>query len=226
MVRVLSADAVRPALTVFVVDAHELIRRGIEKVLEATADLRLVGEAVTAAEALVRMPVLKPDVAILDARLPDRSGIDLCRELRAALPQTRSIILTGTPADDAILAAVMAGAAGYLLNDLRGRELVEAVRRVGAGDSLLDPMATERLLALLRGDDATRANLRLLSPREREILGLITDGKTNRQIAAELFLAEKTVKNHVSHLLAKLGLDSRTQAAVLGASIRRAPAED
>lgn len=205
------------------VDDHELIRRGIVAVLEQTPDLKIVGEAATATEALVRMPLVKPDVAILDARLPDRNGIEVCKELRNRLPQTRCIILTANHADDAILAAVMAGAAGYLLKEIKAVDLIEAVRRVGSGDSLLDPVVTERLLTLLRGDAGNGPNVRALSPREREILDLITEGKTNRQIGAELYLAEKTVKNHVSHLLAKLGLDSRTQAAVLGASMRRPP---
>ena len=209
------------------VDDQELIRRGILAVLEETPDLRVVGEAASAAEALGRMPLVKPDVCILDARLPDRSGVEVCSELRSALPQTRCIILAAFHADDAILAAVMAGAAGYLLKEVSARDLVEAIRRVGSGDSLLDPVVTERLLAVLRGDDSgSGPKIRALSPREREILDLITDGMTNRQIGAELFLAEKTVKNHVSHLLAKLGLESRTQAAVLGASIRRVPPED
>jgi DNA-binding NarL/FixJ family response regulator len=213
-------------LSVFVVDDQELVRRGIVAVLERTPDLRVVGEAVDAREALIRMPLVKPDVAVLAGRLPDRTGSELCDALRSALPQTRCILLTAYHSDDAILGAVMAGAAGYLLREVAARDLVEAIRRVGTGDSLLDPGATARLLALLRGEDTNGGpNVRALSPREREILDLITDGKTNRQIGAHLFLAEKTVKNHVSHILAKLGLGSRTQAAVLGASIRRAPNE-
>jgi DNA-binding NarL/FixJ family response regulator len=159
------------------------------------------------------MPLLKPDVAILDARLPDRSGIDLCRDLHSALPQTRCIILTAYNGDDAILAAVMAGAAGYLLKEIKGRDLVEAIRRVGSGDSLLDPVVTQRLLALIRGEDpGTGPNLRALSPREREILGFLARGMTNKLIAAELFLSVNTIRNHVQSVLAKLGAHSKLEA--------------
>ena len=208
-------------IRVFLLDDHEIVRRGIGDLLQAEADITVVGEAGTAAEALSRIPAAQPQVAILDARLPDGSGIDVCRDIRSALPSVRCLILTSYDDDEALFAAVMAGAAGYLLKEIRGNGLVDAVRQVAGGKSLLDPAVTERLLTRLRDGTPQDARLASLSEREREILNLITDGLTNRQIGERLFLAEKTVKNHVSGLLSKLGMERRTQAAVYGAEVRK-----
>ncbi len=205
---------------VFLLDDHEIVRRGIADLLGAEADITVVGEAASAAQAMARIPAARPDVAILDARLPDGSGIDVCRDIRSAMPAVRCLILTSYDDDDALFAAVMAGAAGYLLKEVRGSSLVEAIRQVAAGKSLLDPSVTERLLARLRDGAPQDARLASLTDREREILVLIADGLTNRQIGETLFLAEKTVKNYVSGLLAKLGMQRRTQAAVFGAAVR------
>jgi two-component system response regulator DevR len=212
-------DAADRVIRVFLLDDHEVVRRGITDVLEADG-IAVVGEAATAAEALRRIPATSPDVAILDARLPDGSGIDVCREVRSTLPAVRCLILTSYDDADAVFAAVMGGASGYLLKQIRGTSLVDAVRQVAAGRSLLDPAVTERLLARLREGTTTDPRLASLTDREREILSLIADGLTNRQIGDRLFLAEKTVKNYVSGLLAKLGMQRRTQAAVYGATIR------
>ena len=206
---------------VFLLDDHEIVRRGIADLLEAEADIIVVGEAGTVAEALARIPAAKPDVALLDARLPDGSGIDVCRDIRSSMPEVNCVILTSYDDDDAIFAAVMAGAAGYLLKEIRGSSLVDAVRSVAEGKSLLDPAVTGRLLARLREGAPHDPRLDSLTEREREVLGLITEGLTNRQIGERLFLAEKTVKNYVSGLLTKLGMERRTQAAVYGAGLRR-----
>ena len=213
--------AVTAPVRVFLLDDHEIVRRGLVDLLEVAEGITVVGEAATAEQALNRIPVVRPDVALLDARLPDGSGIDVCRDIRSAVPETRCLILTSYDDNDAIFAAVMAGASGYLLKEIRGTSLVEAIRQVAAGRSLLDPAVTERLLARLRDGADEDKRLAALTPREREILGLITDGLTNRQIGEQLFLAEKTVKNYVSGLLAKLGMERRTQAAVFGAEVRK-----
>ena len=202
-------------VTVFLLDDHEVVRRGLAELLGSQAGVRVVGEAATVAEALARLPAVHPDVAILDARLPDGSGIDVCRDIRSAMPDVRCLILTSYDDNDAVLAAIMAGASGYLLKDVRGAAIVQAVRDVAAGKSLLDPAVTERLFARLRRTP-TDARYESLTEREREVLDLIAAGLTNREIAERLFLAEKTVKNYVSGLLAKLGMRSRTQAAVYG----------
>jgi two-component system, NarL family, response regulator DevR len=217
-------DQVAETIGVFLLDDHEIVRRGIADLLQVESDIRVVGEAGTAAEALRRIPVTWPDVALLDARLPDGSGIDVCRDIRSASPEVRCLILTSYDDDDALFAAVMAGAAGYLLKEIRGTSLVDAVRQVAAGKSLLDPAVTGRLLARLRDGDqktADAATVGSLSQRERDVLALITDGLTNREIGERLFLSEKTVKNYVSGLLAKLGMQRRTQAAVYGAKLKR-----
>ncbi len=211
----------RRVIRVFLLDDHEIVRRGITELLERHEDVDVVGEAGTATEALARIPATRPDVAVLDARLPDGSGIDVCREIRSAVPATRCLVLTSYDDRDAVLAAVMAGASGYLLKDVRGTNLVEAIRQVAQGRSLLDPAVTEQLLARLRDGAPADPRLASLTEREREILALIADGLTNRQIGERLFLAEKTVKNYVSGLLAKLGFTRRTQAAVYAAEIRR-----
>jgi two-component system, NarL family, response regulator DevR len=208
-------------IRVFLLDDHELIRRGIADLLQTVPDIEIVGEAGTASEALARMPAARPDVALLDGRLPDGSGIDVCRDVRSAHPEIRCVILTSYDDNDALFAAVMAGAAGYLLKEIKGNSLIDAVRQVAAGKSLLDPSVTERLLTRLREGEPHDERLASLTEREREILNLIADGLTNRQIAQQLFLAEKTVKNYVSALLTKLGMERRTQAAVYGAEVRR-----
>jgi two-component system response regulator DevR len=208
---------------VFLLDDHEIVRRGLRDLLDQEDDITVVGEAGSATEALARIPAVNPDVAVLDARLPDGSGIDVCRTIRATNPSIAVIILTSYDDDDALFAAIMAGAAGYVLKQVRGHDLVEAVRRVATGQSLLDPVVTQRVLTRIREGDPQAGPLDRLTPQENRILQLIGEGMTNRQIAAEMFLAEKTVKNYVSQLLAKLGLQRRTQAAVLAA--RHPPGE-
>ncbi len=212
-----------PAITrVFLLDDHEIVRRGVTNLLASTGDLVVVGEAGTARDALRRIPAARPDVAVLDARLPDGSGIDVCREIRSRHPEVRCLILTSFDDDEALFAAVMAGAAGYLLKQIGGSSLADAIRTVADGKSLLDPAVTGKLLdRLRRGTQEPDARLRQLTRREREILDLIADGLSNRQIGERLFLAEKTVKNYVSAMLAKLHMQRRTQAAVLGAEVRK-----
>jgi two-component system response regulator DevR len=212
-------------IRVFLLDDHEIVRRGIADLIGAEDDITIVGEAGNAAQALAGIPAAAPHVALLDARLPDGSGIDVCREIRSSCPQVRCLILTSFDDNDAIFAAVMAGAAGYLLKEIRGTNLVDAVRQVAAGNSLLDPVVTERLLARLRDGEPRDVRLASLNRREHEILTLITDGLTNRQIGERIFLTEKTVKNYVSGLLAKLGMERRTQVAVYGSEVRRVSSE-
>lgn len=210
-------------IRVFLLDDHEIVRRGIAHLIGDEPDLVVVGEASSAAEAMARIPAARPHVAVLDARLPDGSGIDVCRDIRSAMPEVRCLILTSYDDNDALFAAVMAGAAGYLLKEVRGASFVDAIRQVAAGNSLLDPSVTERLLARMREGEPEDARLASLTGREREILALIADGLTNRQMGERLFLAEKTVKNYVSGLLSKLGMQRRTQAAVYGAEVGRTP---
>jgi two-component system response regulator DevR len=207
-------------IRVFLLDDHEIVRRGLRDLLEQEKDITVVGEAGSSTEALARIPAVGPDVAVLDARLPDGSGIDVCRTIRSTNPEIAVIILTSYDDDDALFAAIMAGAAGYVLKQVRGHDLVDAVRRVATGQSLLDPVVTQRVLTRIREGDPQASPLDRLSEQENRILELIGEGMTNRQIAAEMFLAEKTVKNYVSQLLAKLGLQRRTQAAVLAARHR------
>jgi two-component system, NarL family, response regulator DevR len=208
---------------VFLLDDHELVRRGIRDLLWAEEDLQVVGEASTADEALERIPQTKPDVAVLDVRLGDdpsgRTGIEVCRELRSTYPEVACVMLTSFADDEALFASIMAGASGYVLKQIRGADLVGAIRRVARGESLLDPAVTARVLERLRSPVAADDPLAALSPQERRILDLIADGKTNRQIGEEMFLAEKTVKNYVSHLLAKLGMARRTEAAAYAARL-------
>jgi DNA-binding NarL/FixJ family response regulator len=206
-------------IRVYLLDDHEVVRRGIRDLLEAEPDIEVVGEAGLAAEAIGRIPLLRPDVAILDGRLPDGSGIDVCREVRSVDPSIRALILTSYEDDEALFAAIMAGAAGYVLKQIRGNDLVDSVRRVAAGQSLLDPAVTQRVLERIRHPQQEPDELRRLTDQERKILALIAEGMTNREIAGKLFLAEKTVKNYVSSLLAKLGLERRTQAAVLATKL-------
>lgn len=201
-------------LRVFLLDDHELVRRGVRELLESEGDIEVVGEAASAAEAMVRVPAVRPQVAVLDVRLPDGDGVTVCRDLRSQLPELACLMLTSFSDDDALLGAVMAGAAGYVLKDIRGGDLVGAVRTVAAGGSLLDARSTAHVMARLR-DKQAKDPLDVLTEQERRILDLIGEGLTNRQIGERLFLAEKTVKNHVSSVLSKLGLQRRTQAAVL-----------
>ena len=208
-----SPDPIR----IFLLDDHEVVRRGIADLLTSQPGFAIVGEAGTAAEALNRIPAARPDVAILDARLPDGSGIDVCREIRSLLPDTHCLILTSYDDQDAMLAAVLAGASGYLLKEVRAAGIVDAVRQVALGRSLLDQRLVEKAMARLRQGSAADATLAELTDREREVLDLIAEGLTNRQIGERMFLAEKTIKNYVSSLLAKLGMERRTQAAVFGA---------
>ncbi len=206
-------------IRVFLLDDHEVVRRGLRDLLEREGDIEVVGESGSAVEAEHRIPALRPDVAVLDGRLPDGSGIDVCRGVRAVDPSIRALILTSYEDDEALFAAIMAGAAGYVLKQIRGTDLVDAVRRVAAGQSLLDPALTARVLERIRKGPEQPDELRSLTDQERRILELVAEGLTNREIAARMFLAEKTVKNYVSSLLAKLGLERRTQAAVLAAKL-------
>jgi two-component system response regulator DevR len=206
-------------IRVFLLDDHEVVRRGLRELLEVEDDLEVVGESGSAAEATRRIPALRPDVAVLDARLPDGSGIDVCRDIRSVDPSVHALILTSYDDDTALFAAIMAGASGYVLKDVRGTDLVDGIRRVAAGQSLLDPAVTARVLERLRNGPEMDPRLAGLTEQERRILDHIAEGKTNRQIGEEMFLAEKTVKNYVSSLLAKLGMQRRTQAAVFAATL-------
>lgn len=208
-------------LRVFLLDDHEVVRRGLRELLGSEGDMEIVGEAGTAAAAIARIPALRPDVAILDARLPDGNGIEVCRHIRAADPTIRAIILTSFDDDEALFAAIMAGASGYILKQVTGQDLLAAVRQVAAGASLLDPKVTERVLQRLREGSASEPDvMKSLSAQERRILELVAEGLTNRQIGERLFLAEKTIKNYMSNILAKLGLERRTQAAIFASHLR------
>ena len=204
-----------PAISVFLLDDHEVVRRGLRELLESAGDIVVVGESGSAVEATSRIPALRPDVAILDGRLPDGSGVDVCRDIRSVDPAIRALILTSYDDDEALFAAILAGASGYVLKQITGHDLLDTVRRVAAGQSMIDPALTARVLDRVRNGVPEADELADLTAREREILELIAEGLTNRQIGERLFLAEKTVKNYVSSLLAKLGLERRTQAAVL-----------
>ncbi|GAB88817.1 response regulator [Gordonia rhizosphera] len=207
---------------VYLVDDHELVRRGLRDLLGTAEDLEVVGEAASVGEARVGILATRPDVAVLDVRLPDGSGVELCRDIRAAEPSVHCLMLTSYADDDALLAAVLAGASGFVLKQILGHNLVAAVRTVGKGGSLLDDRSTAALLAKLRaGKTATAADpLAELTSQEREVFNLIGDGLTNRQIAERMFLAEKTIKNYVSRILAKLDMQRRTQVAVMATKIR------
>jgi two-component system, NarL family, response regulator DevR len=202
---------------VFLVDDHEVVRRGLKDLIEAAEGMSVVGEAETAEQALSLLPRTDPDVAVLDVRLPDGDGVELCRELKSRSEHLKALMLTSFDDEEALMNAVMAGAAGYVLKQIRGTDLVEAIRHVSEGKSLLNPLITDRAFGRLREisrDDANRPDVNVLSPQERRILDLIANGCTNRQIAAEMILSEKTVKNYVSNLLRKLGMRGRTEAAV------------
>ena len=209
-----------PVIRVFLLDDHEIVRRGVKDLLELEPDIQVVGEASTAAEALARVPALRPDVAVLDVRLPDGDGVTVCRELRSQMPELACLMLTSFADDEALFDAILAGASGYVLKQIRGSDLTGAVRAVAAGESLLDPRATAKVMERLRDQASRKDPLAALTEREREILVLIGEGLTNRQIGERIFLAEKTIKNYVSNLLAKLGMERRTQAAVFAAEVR------
>ncbi|MBB5874284.1 DNA-binding NarL/FixJ family response regulator [Allocatelliglobosispora scoriae] len=202
-------------IRVFLLDDHEVVRRGLIDLLQQDGDIEVVGESGSAQEATRRIPALKPHVAILDARLPDGSGIDVCRDVRAVDASIQGLILTSYEDDEALFAAIMAGAAGYVLKQIRGTDLVDAVRRVAAGQSMLDPIVTARVLDRIRHGVEQPSELQLLTEQERRILEYVAEGLTNHEIAGRMFLADKTVKNYVSSILSKLGLERRTQAAVL-----------
>jgi two-component system response regulator DevR len=204
-------------ITVFVLDDHEIVRRGVADLLDAEDDIRVVGEAATQEQAVGRVDALDPDVAILDVRLEDGNGIEACREIRSLHPRTACLILTSFADDEALFHAIMAGAAGYVLKQIRSAELVEAVRRVAAGQSLLDPAVTARVLERIRNGPRQDERIARLSQQERQVLELLVEGLTNRQIAERLFLAEKTIKNYVTSVLSKLGMTRRTEAAVYAA---------
>ncbi|HET7661789.1 MAG TPA: response regulator transcription factor [Oryzihumus sp.] len=209
----LTGGAAEP-IRVFVLDDHEVVRRGLQELLESGGDITVVGESGLAAEATRRIPALRPHVALLDGRLPDGSGVDVCRDIRSRHPEIAVLILTSYDDDEALFAAIMAGASGYLLKQVGGTDLIDAVRRVAAGQSLLDPGVTHQVLERLRQGPPQDAALAPLTDQERRLLELIGEGLTNRQIGERMHLAEKTIKNYVSGLLAKLGLERRTQAAV------------
>jgi two-component system response regulator DevR len=212
-------------IRIFLLDDHEVVRRGVRELLESEDDLEVVGEAGTVQEALARIPPTNPDVAVLDVRLPDGSGVEVCREVRSARPDLACLMLTSFSDDEALFESILAGAAGYVLKEVRGGELVTSIRRVAAGETLLDPAVTTRVLERLRRGPDEDPRLTGLTDQERRILELLADGLTNRQIAEQMILAEKTVKNYVSNLLSKLGMSRRTEAAVYAARLqeRRQP---
>ena len=216
-------DGVRqgvPVLNVFLVDDHEVVRRGVAELIDAEDDLTVIGQASTVSEALARVPAVRPDVAVLDMRLPDGNGVELCRDLRSAMPELNCLILTSYTDEQAMLDAILAGAGGYVIKDIKGMELVSAIRTVGSGRSLLDNRAAAALMSRLRASVDKPGPAARLTEQERVLLDLLGEGLTNRQIAERMFLAEKTVKNYVSRLLAKLGMQRRTQAAVLATELR------
>src|SRR5919107_311320 len=201
--------------TVYLLDDHQMVREGLKVMLEASGRVEVVGESDSAREAAHRIPAVRPDVAILDNRLPDGSGIEVCREIRALDPTLKALILTSYDDDEALFSAIMAGAAGYVLKDVKGNDFIDAIQRVAAGQSLIDPALMARVLERVRNGPQVAPELSRLSEQELKLLELLAEGLTNRQISERMFLAEKTVKNYVSHLLTKLGLQRRTQAAVL-----------
>ena len=206
---------------VFLLDDHEIVRRGVRQLLEDSGEILVVGEAGTAADALARIPPTRPNVALLDVRLPDGDGVEVCREVRSRHPEIQCLMLTSFSDDEALFQAIMAGAAGYLLKQIKGPDIVDAIKRVATGQSLLDPAVTARVLERLRTPPAEDERLAALTDQERRVLELIAEGMTNRQIGEQLHLAEKTIKNYVSNLLGKLGMERRTQAAVYAAKLDR-----
>ena len=206
------------AIRVFLLDDHEVVRRGVRDMLEE-AGLDVVGEASTAEEAVRRIPAILPDVAVLDVRLPDGNGVEVCREVRDLVPGLACLMLTSYSDDEALFEAIMAGASGYVLKQIKGTELVDAIKTVAGGQSLLDPAATARVLDRLRAGSPEDDKIASLTDQERKLLDLLAQGLTNREIAGKMFLAEKTVKNYVSNLLAKMGMQRRTEAAVYAARL-------
>jgi len=213
------------SIRVFLLDDHELVREGVRSLLESDAEIEVVGEASSAAEALNRIPLAKPDVAILDVRLGDGDGIDVCRDMRSAMPDLACLMLTSFADDEALYSSIMAGAAGYVLKQIRARDLVADVKKVADGHSLIDPRAVARVVDRLATPPESDPRISSLSPQERRILDLIAGGKTNKQIGEIMFLADNTVKNYVSRLLAKLKMNTRTQAAVYATTVRSGTAE-
>ena len=207
------------ATRVFLLDDHEIVRRGLRELLEGEEGFAVVGEAGTAEEALARIPATNPEVAVLDVRLPDGNGVEVCREIRSRHPEVRCLMLTSFADDEALFSAILAGAAGYVLKQVRGTDLLDAIRRVAAGQSLLDPTVTARVLERLRVPQAPDESLASLTDQERRILDLIAEGLTNRQVGERMFLAEKTVKNYVSNVLMKLGMSRRSEAAAYAARL-------
>ena len=210
---------VERSVGIFLVDDHEVVRQGVRSVIEAADGMHVVGEAGNVEQAMQRIAAVNPDVAVLDVRLPDGSGVELCRDIRAAHPNIACLMLTSYSDDEALFEAIMAGASGYVLKQVRGSELLDAIQRVARGEQLLDPSLTGRVLERLRNPVVPDARLESLTDQERKVLALIAEGRTNRQIGDTLHLAEKTVKNYVSNLLSKLGMDRRTEAAVFAARI-------
>lgn len=207
------------AIRIFLVDDHEIVRRGLRELLTSEGDLEVIGEAGTAEEAVGRILATEPDVAVLDVRLGDGNGVEVCREIRSRRPETACLMLTSYADDDALFNAIMAGAAGYVLKQVRGSDLIDSIRRVAAGQSLLDPALTAKVLERIRKGPEEDSRLSGLTPQERRILELLAEGMTNRQIGEKLYLAEKTVKNYVSTLLVKLGMHRRTEAAAFAARL-------
>jgi two-component system, NarL family, response regulator DevR len=210
-------------IRVFLLDDHEVVRQGLKALLESAGGIEVVGESGSAVEAAARIPATKPHVAVLDARLPDGSGIEVCRTVRGVDESIQALILTSYDDDEALFAAIMAGAAGYVLKEIRGNDLVDGIRRVAAGQSLIDPALTAKVLERVRRGPSVAPELANLTEQERKLLALIAEGLTNRQIGEKMFLAEKTVKNYVSSILSKLGLERRTQAAVLASRLLDRP---
>lgn len=200
-------------MRILLVDDHEVVRKGLKSLLDAQDDMEVVGEAGTVADAIKRVGFDEPELVVLDVRLPDGSGVEACREIRQRFPDVNVLMLTSFADEEALLSAIIAGASGYVLKRIQGTELIDSIRRVSRGESLLDPEMTQKLFKKLRGDEPEDPLIAKLSPQERTILGHIAEGKTNRQIAEDMFLAEKTVKNYVSNLLSKLGMNRRTEAA-------------
>jgi DNA-binding NarL/FixJ family response regulator len=208
-----------PPIRVYLLDDHEVVRKGLIALLSSVDDIEVVGESGSAEEAIARIPALRPQVAVLDGRLPDGSGIEVCRAVRSVDPSINALVLTSFDDDEALFGAIMAGASGYVLKDVRGTDLVDAIRHVAGGKSLIDPDLTAKLLNRIRNGPATAPQLSSLTDQEMRLLRCIAEGLTNRQIGERLHLSEKTVKNYVSSILGKLGLERRTQAAVLAAKL-------
>ncbi|MFL6024384.1 MAG: response regulator [Marmoricola sp.] len=206
-------------IRVYLLDDHEIVRQGIRTFLEASGDIEVVGESGSAADATARIPALAPDVAILDARLPDGSGIEVCRTVRSIDPDINALILTSYDDDEALFSAIMAGAAGYVLKEIKSSDLLSAIRHVASGQSMIDPALTARVLERVRNPVTVAPELSTLTEQEMKLLEFIAQGMTNKQIGEQMFLAEKTVKNYVSSVLSKLGVERRTQAAVLAAKL-------